>query len=637
MQRGKISSAVKKHLQYRYLPLILAAAGFVIMLPAVNSGLMMDDFIQGTIQLSPEQLPPRVYDTGIIPEDSGKLTTVLFELFGFSRSTQKLKIAKNYGILPWWIRDNAKAALWRPFTAFTHWLDYRLFPKHPALMHLHNIAWFAAVIFLVTVVYRRLLEPSWAAGLAAVLFLLDENTFFPVMFIANRGFIISLLFGLLCLYAHHKWRSKDSSLAAVFSLLFLALSLLSNEAGVSTFAFLLAYALFIEQDTLLAKLPTLLPSVLLIVLWRIIYTYLGYGVFGVGGYIDPGYEPIRFVTHLPARLLVLLSAQLSGQSPDILFAVNSSVQKTIITAFSVFLPVVLLVLFPLVRWNKSAQFWFAVMLFAAIPASAVTPASKNFGFVAVGAFGLIAVFVAVLANYPPWMPRSRFYKIPAWTICVILLLAHIPGAITSRIISSQMTPFAFGSFSRLADIGPSADTANRDVVVVNAPSQLALSMAPVYKAYHNQDIPQSLTTLSPGCVDLHITRSGDKTLVITSAPENIFSSDQRSPLHFSHMFNTLNLLFIGDRSFWKGEKENLENMTVEILVTDARQMPTEVAYHFVNSLDDPNLYWLQFDWHSFSYKPFDVPQIGQTVSVPGPAPVKFGDALRYAIKGGAGE
>jgi hypothetical protein len=86
-----------------------------------------------------------------------------------------------------------RLGLWRPVTAFTHWLDCRLFPDSPVLMHVHNIAWLAAIVFLIMVVYRKLIGTGWVAGLAALLFLLDGNTYFPVAFIANRGFMLAAI------------------------------------------------------------------------------------------------------------------------------------------------------------------------------------------------------------------------------------------------------------------------------------------------------------------------------------------------------------------------------------------------------------------------------------------------------------
>ena len=147
----------------------------------------------------------------MVPSDSGSFSSVLFNLFGLSRDPQSLVTMKRYGVLPWWTPNDCRLSLCRPVAALTHWLDYRLFPDSPALMHAHNIAWFAALIFLATVVYRELMGAGWAAGLAGLLFLLDGNTYFPAAFVANRGYFLGLCFGLLCLHQHHQWRSTKSA------------------------------------------------------------------------------------------------------------------------------------------------------------------------------------------------------------------------------------------------------------------------------------------------------------------------------------------------------------------------------------------------------------------------------------------
>ena len=292
-----ILNVLKRFLEHRHLPAILAIGAILVMLPALKTGLFMDDLPQRAVELRPDQLPPRMQETGN-PPDSGRFSTVLFDLFGFSRNPQCMALMKNYGTLPWWTPDDLRLSLCRPVTALTHWLDYRLFPDSPALMHAHNIAWFAAVVFLLTMVYRKLMGTGWAAGLAALLFLLDGNTYFPVAFVANRGFFLALFFGLMCLYEHHQWRSTKSRSGMVLSALFLALSLFAEESGASTFAFILAYALVLEPGSFRNRALTVLPSVLVIIVWRIIYTLSGYGLSHVGIYIDPAHEPLRFVREL---------------------------------------------------------------------------------------------------------------------------------------------------------------------------------------------------------------------------------------------------------------------------------------------------------------------------------------------------
>ena len=109
--------------------------------------------------------------------------------------------------------------------------------------------------------------------------------------------------------------------------------------------------------------------------------------------------------------MVLLGGQLTGVPPDILFAVNPLLQPKVIAFFCVSAVAALVVFLPWVRRDKTAAFWFAVMMLAAIPAATVMPMSKNLGFVAVGAYGLIASFVAGLITRPS--PLRPAWGIPA--------------------------------------------------------------------------------------------------------------------------------------------------------------------------------------------------------------------------------
>ena len=94
------------------------------------------------------------------------------------------------------------------------------------------------------------------------------------------------------------------------------------------------------------------------------------------------------------RDMVLLGSQLTSVPPEFLFAVKPSFHPIIIALYGMFTVAALAVFIPWVRRDKIAAFWFAAMILAAIPEAVLVPASKNFGFIAVGAYGLIASFVA---------------------------------------------------------------------------------------------------------------------------------------------------------------------------------------------------------------------------------------------------
>ena len=624
-------------LRHRHLPLVLSAAAVIMMLPALKMGLVMDDLGQRIPQLKPSQIPPGLYKTGLVPDDTGKLSTVLFETFGFPRDRKLAKIARDYGITPWWLSAEAKCALWRPFTAFTHWLDYRLFPDSPALMHAHNIVWFAAVVFLAAVIYRRIIGLTGIAALAALMFVLDANFYFPVMFVANRGFIIALCLGLLCFLMHHKWRSTGSTFAAILSLIFLSLSLLSNEAGVSTFAFILAYALVLDKALWSGRLLSLLPAILTIIVWRIVYQSLGYGVSGIGqAYLDPGHEPLKFLYHLPGYGIAVIAGQLSAVPPDVFLGVSSRYATVIlifyigsaVAAIAVFLPVIIK--------DTMARFWFASMVFAAVPIVAA-PSGKNFGFVAIGAFGFIAVFAGDLIKNQTWLPAPRFYRCLAWILCIILLVAHIPSAALSRFAASRAAPVILHTAANPGGFNDVQLSNNSEVVIVNTPCQLSVCAMPYNAAYYGRPIPQSIHALACAYTALEITRTDDKTLVVKSKESNIFTSNQSSPLHFSHAFANMDSLFFAPKMFEKNRRFVLEGMTVEILALDDNHLPKELAFTFDVPLEDKDFCWLRFDWKTFTYEPFTLPAPGQTVTTQGPPAVRFRDAVRFMLRGGSGK
>jgi energy-coupling factor transporter transmembrane protein EcfT len=258
------------------------------------------------------------------------------------------------------------------------------------------------------------------------------------------------------------------------------------------------------------------------------------------------------------------------------------------------------------------------MLLALIPAATVMPTSKNLGFVAVGAYGLIATFVAGLITRPSRLPGSLIYRIPAWVTCALLILAHVPGAIAGRALAAGGTALALEGIDRLTDVGNSPDAESKRVIIVNAPCSLPCAYAPSYRAYHHQPLPRSIRMLGPGCTSFDAQRTDDKTLVIESKAPDIFSCDDVGPIHAAYAFRTLNLHVAAPRCK-KGDIYNLGEVTVEVLQMGSSDLPSRVEFRFDTSLDSPDFRWFQFDWPTFAYRRFKVPAIGQCVTLSGPS------------------
>jgi hypothetical protein len=465
--------------------------------------------------------------------------------------------------------------------------------------------------------YRKLMGPGWAAGLAALLFLLDGYTYFPVMFVANRGFIMSLCFGLLCFYEHHQWRSAKSRSGCVLSPLFLALSLFANEGGASTLAFILAYALVFETGSFRKRALTVLPAVLVIALWRNIYKLGGFGLSHVGLYIDPGTEPLAFAQVAIPRAMALLGGQITGVAPDLLFAIKPSLHPLVIALYTASVLAALAVFLPWVRRDKTAAFWLAVALLAAIPAATVAPLSKNLGFVAVGVYGLIASFVAALITRPGPLPERLTCRIPAWIACGLLLLMHIPVAIAGRVLTVQTIASGSKAMSSFINVDKLSNMENKNVIVVNAPCAITLAYMPFYKAYYHQPLPRTLRTLVPGCTSFDVQRTDEQTLVIQSRASDIFTCDDVGPVHIAYIFSACNVA-VGVPKSKKGDRHDFDGLTMEVLEANAADVATRVAFRFDAPLDSPDFHWLWWDWRTFSYRPFQIPAVGQSVTLSGP-------------------
>jgi hypothetical protein len=625
-----VFAAVKKALEHRYMPVILAVIAFAIFLPDINSGYILDDYIQWSILSSPSEIPAQLLATGLLYENPGSLSAALFHQFDFSRNKEEIKKSIDFGMLPWWTQGEMRARLWRPLTSFTHWLDYRLFPNSVSLMHAHSFLWFAAVVCVVAILYRRLIGPIWLASLAALMYLIDENSYFPTIFIANRNALTAIFFGVLALLAHHKWRTGNSLSAAIFSQVFLLLSLLSGEAGIATFAYLFAYAVAFEEGKLRRRLVSLVPAISVIVLWRIIYNALGYGVSNFGLYVDPVNNPVHYALAVLYRAPILLMGQLSWQSADLVMGASDTLKKQIWFFSIIFLSVTFVLLVPLLRKSRLARFWFIAMILSVLPFCATFPSSRTLIFTGIAAFGLIATFLGSLLNRENLIPKLKPCRIAAWALCVILLFVHLPMAAAGRAVSPRMASFFSNAIGAAMRIDSPESIENKDVVIVNSTNPLAMAYMPFVYAYEGKPLPRAMRALAPALRPMTIRRTGPQTLVLKSIGGDIFSCEQNISLHLVHLFRTFNELLRGNEFRYKvNDKVTLSRLTIEVTSVDEKNMPTEVSFTFDSSLDDPALRFYQFNWHGLYYSPFNIPAIGEETQIPGPSPFSLSDSMKY--------
>lgn len=593
-------SRLRRWLAHPALAWVLTALAVLLAAPALFSGLQADDYFhRAWLRPFPE-----------FPE----LTGPKWDLFAFSYGDpERVQRLMDLGIAPWWTLPELKMAFCRPLSALAHALDYWLWPDNPALMHAHNLVWFAAFIAGACLCYRRILGPGMAAGLAMLLFALDDAHATPAGWIAGRNTLIAAALGMWCLAAHDRWRRDGWRPGAAVAPLLLVVSLLSAEAGVATLAYIVPHALFLDRAPWRRRLLALTPYFVAIVLWRIAWVARGYGVQGVESYVDPITAPLKFVWSVLEVGPILLLGQWALPPSDLYALYDvflSGLSRWVWLAGTLFLVLAAAIVLPRVRGARTAAFWASGMMLALLPicATAGFPMDRLLLFVGLGAFGLLAQFLDAVWPSPAAGAVSLpgACSRPARVLATVFVGIHLllaPLAFVAR----AAAPAGPEALTRQFYIELPADAAisGRDVVVVNAPSGTLVGMLPVERAAHGQSIPRRTRMLGPSLSAVTVTRENAHSLRVLAEDAYLFWSYDRLVRSLEYPFAA-------------GQRIELAGMTVEILATTTDGRPSEARFDFDVPLEDPSLAWLQ--WREGKFGPFTPPAVGASIYLPRAAP-----------------
>jgi hypothetical protein len=300
--RGRVYQSLTARLasfaHLRYFPIIVAVSSVVLSLPALSAGWILDDYLHRTMFLENPQFRDQLGPPA--------------EMFRFFRGDPvRTGRAMDIGIYPWWTDPTLKAEFLQALTVFTHRFDYALWPDSSAYMHAHSLFWLGTAVFAVATLYRRMLEATWVAAVAALLYAVDDARAATAGFIANRNVLIAVTFGAWTLVCHDRYRREGSRTAALAAPLLFVAALFSKEEGIGTCAYLAAYALFLDPRGRWRGCLALFPYVAVVVAWRALRASWGYGVHNMGLYVDPLTDPGPFVAAVVERAPIILLGQWS--------------------------------------------------------------------------------------------------------------------------------------------------------------------------------------------------------------------------------------------------------------------------------------------------------------------------------------
>lgn len=585
---------IRAALTHRFAPFAAGIVAIILTLPSLNVGLIVDDY-HHKLLMSGSESPVRLLESPI-------------DMFRFfDGDVERLSELRDYGFVPWWTYDDAKGAFWRPVTSLTHWLDYILWPDTPAMMHAQSILWYGALTIAVAFLYRRLSATALIAGLAALLFAVDDAHGTPVGFISNRNALMAAFFGVLTIIAHDRWRRGNWRAGIVLAPLLLVASLLSAEAGISTCAYLAAHAVFIDRASVRQRCAALVPYAVVVLIWRLLWTHLGYGVENLGIYIDPLSSPLRFLAAIKDRAPLLLLGQWSLPLTDLTIMLPPWHVLLLWRAALVLLALLVIVLAPLLRRDRVSRFWAAGMILSLLPICSTFPSERLLLFVGIGAMGLVAQLLCIVFAKSQARPRHLWWRIPAAALAVIFILSHLIIAPLSLPFRSA-NPMAPKKFTDRLMIDSLDDAVqNQDLVVVNPPIAFLVITCPLIWEANNQPIPRRMRVLTSSLFQpVKIHRPDANTLVVRP--------------QWGYYAWVLDGLFRDKQHpFAVGDRVELTGMTVEIMEMTPDGRPAEAAFRFSVPLEDPSLRWLQYEDRDFT--PFTPPAIGQSAILKAPTPL----------------
>ncbi len=603
----KLAAILRGWLTHRHLPWHLAALALLVGSPALDLGWHVDDHVHRAVLTGLAEFPEA---------ERGPA-----ELFAFVRGdrTETLRTIDR-GLWPWWSSEDLKLAFFRPVTGASHALDYALWPGSAKLMHLHSLLWFALAVALAAGLYRRLLGATATAGLAGLLFVLDDAHALPIAWIANRNATIAAVFGLLTLSAHDRWRRDGWRPGMVLTPLALLLAVLANEGAVAVGGILTAYALCLDRAAWKSRLLSLLPCAGVGLLWAAAYKAMGYGAAGSALYVDPATTPLRFAGAVAERLPLLLRAQWALPNAEFNMLLSESAGRTLWWLSVALLALLAALLLPLARRHATARFFALGMLAALLPACATFPSDRLLFLGGFGAMGLLALLLADLRRRArrPTMAGRLAAAAAALLLAIHLAIAPLTLAVMIRGIRAMGVAFDGPAASLPTD----PRVADQLVLIVNTPSALVSSYGVLIQAIHGRPSPPRALVLGSGIYPTEVERRDERTVVIRPQggyllPPGAPPTETAEMPSFSPMyaFQAFELLFRGlDEPFTLGWRLELTGVTVEVVELTAAGRAAAVSFTFDRRLEDPSLRWLR--WDDGVYAPFTPPPAGERAVLP---------------------
>jgi hypothetical protein len=607
----RIGQALRPLITSRYWILLILILAILLYLPFLFSGFFQDDY------------GFRVQFSSQVDEEVKELwRTNFWNLYGFSSevTSEKFTIGQEKGFSPWWASDQIKTNFFRPLSSLTLALDYSLWPDTPLPPHVHSLLWFCLFIVLAYQLYRSISGSAAVAGIGILLLFLDDVFTGPAGWISNRHAVVAMAFGVLCIWLYHRGVSQQKWSTLVGAYFIYAVALLASEMGLVTFAYLFAYFLVMDRNPWADRIKRILPFVAITVIWRLIYTGLGYGASGTLLYIDPLLNPVGFLTQLLTRFPIILFSAVGLPVVDMLLAFSPHAAAILAALCLVPLGLLVLAAYPLLKTHRASAFWAIGLLGAVVPLVSGIPQNRNLGLVSLGVMALAGqLFVDIATTKKPG-PLTTFQRILLKIVTPILLIMYLVVSPIMVMSNPGFTRTSAEDQAHAADFGSAPELAGQHLYVINPPGAMTFMGGLLPRLFTDKPFPASINYLSSGFEPVYIERLEARTIIVmpeggyTPLPGPIVDEETGmvTQIGMENVYRALDGFYYNPQNPMRvGQVIALNDVTVEVTEMTGDGRIARAAFTFAHPLEDDGYLWLLWDEDTSSYERVQMPPVGE--------------------------
>lgn len=556
-------------------------AAVLIGLPTVIAGFTLDDY----------------YHLATLDgAGQGPTASDLF-IFGTGDVDQTQSLMSS-GVFPWYTLPELRIHFFRPLSSMLFSLDYVLFGRMAFLHHVHSIAWYALLAAVVFFLFRKAL-PAPVAGIALLLYLLDDGHLGPVQWLSNRNALVSVVPALLGLLAHMRWRETGWRPGLPLSLIGYTLGFLGGETALGFSGFLFAYEMFGRRGPFVGRIVGLLPAALLSVGYLAFYKVGGYGVSGSGVYLDPVGNASAFLAEAPGRFLDLLGVQFFKLPVEATFFSAGTASSSVLRVLCL-VAVLWLAVATRQVWRRMSPeertglTWLcAGSVIAMLPSLAAYPSGRLLLLPSLGASALVAALVwhGAAATAGAAGRASRYL---GRTFSVLHVIYPVIMWGSRGVAMCALTVVSNGAFSVPELDG--RDVSDDTVITLHSPDMYTGVYSAVMRRELGLPPVKSWQSLSQARHDHEVTRTGENQFEVRVLDGEILAQP------VEQFFRST------DHRMAAGDTVDLGEYMIEV-VEAGDYGPTRLRVTMDRPLESPDYHFLA--WQQGELRPFRWPPLGQ--------------------------